>query len=121
MWNRRLPVVNTAAPSVPHETVVPRCHPRLLREGSGWHTRTWRTRTCSGCCAIDLNARLLHCGAFLCGGHLQLEAFLPVESLMPGYLAAVCLELGRTADEVGSLMAAVHGGQVSFADETEEV
>jgi hypothetical protein len=69
----------------------------------------------------DLNARLLHSRAFLCGGHLQLEAFLPIESLVPGYLAAVCLELGRAADEVGQLLAAVHGGQVCFAGETEEV
>jgi hypothetical protein len=39
---------------------------------------------------------------------------------VPRYLAAVCHEVGSTADRVGQLLAAVHGGHVAFEDETEE-
>ena len=65
------------------------------------------------------NERLMHCRMFLSGMTLQVEAFLPIEPLMPGYLMAVCHELGETADSVGQLMAAVHGGRIAFDDELE--
>ena len=53
------------------------------------------------------------------GDALEIEAFLPLQPLEAGYLAAVCHELGSTADSVGQLMAAVHGGTVMFDEETE--
>ncbi len=65
------------------------------------------------------NARLVHCRMFLCGSTLEVEAFLPIELLVPGYLVAVCAEVGETADSIGQLMAAVHGGSVCFDDEVE--
>jgi len=67
------------------------------------------------------NEQLMHCRAFMSGETLTIEAFVPIESLIPGYLAAVCHEVGCTADRVGQLLAAVHGGRVLFEDETEEV
>lgn len=66
------------------------------------------------------NERLMHCRAYMSGETLVLEAFLPIETLVPRYLAAVCHEVGSTADRVGQLLAAVHGGHVAFEDETEE-
>ncbi len=43
-----------------------------------------------------------------------MEAYLPIESLEPGYLAGVCFEVGRTADQLGQLVSTVHGGSVTF-------
>ncbi len=65
------------------------------------------------------NERLMHCRMFLSGTTLQVEAFLPIQPLVPGYLTAVCAEVGETADSVGQLMAAVHGGCIAFDDELE--
>lgn len=67
------------------------------------------------------NERLMHCRAYMSGETLVVEAFVPIQPLVPGYLVAVCHELGSTADRVGQLLAAVYGGQVVFDDETEEV
>ena len=67
------------------------------------------------------NEMLIHCRAYMTGETLVVEAFVPIESLIPGYLVAVCHEVGCTADRVGQLLAAVHGGHVAFEDETEEV
>ncbi len=67
------------------------------------------------------NEQLMHCRAYMSGESLVIEAFVPIESLVPGYLVAVCHEVGCTADRVGQLLAAVHGGHVAFEDETEEV
>jgi len=63
------------------------------------------------------NERLMHCRMFLSG--MTLQVFLPIQPLMPGYLTAVCAEVGETADSVGQLMAAVHGGCIAFDDELE--
>jgi hypothetical protein len=65
------------------------------------------------------NERLMHSRAYLSEGHLVLEAFVPIEPLTPGYLVAVCHEIGETADRVGQLMATVHGGIVSLDFESE--
>lgn len=67
------------------------------------------------------NEQAMHCRAYMTGETLMVEAFVPIESLIPGYLVAVCQEVGATADRVGQLLAAVYGGQVAFAAETEEV
>ena len=66
------------------------------------------------------NERLMHCRAYMSGETLMVEAFVPIEPLVPAYLTAVCHEVGCTADRVGQLLAAVHGGQVVYADESEE-
>jgi hypothetical protein len=68
----------------------------------------------------ETNERLMHCRAYLSGGHLVLEAVLPIEPLTPDYLVAVCHEIGETADRVGQLMAAVHGGIVALDLESED-
>lgn len=48
-----------------------------------------------------------------------IEAFLPIEPLIPRYLGAVCCEVGTLAARIGPLMAAVHSGTVvsDFASE----
>lgn len=66
------------------------------------------------------NESLLHGRAFIQGSTLVVEAYLPVESLEPAYLAAVCCEIGRTADQLGQLIATVHGGHVVFDDDDVE-
>ncbi len=60
----------------------------------------------------EANEQLMHCRVYLTGGTLVVEAFLPIETLIPGYLGAVCCEVGTLADRMGQLMAAVHGGIV---------
>ena len=67
------------------------------------------------------NERLVHSRAYMSDETLMVEAIVPIEPLVPGYLVAVCHEVGCTADRVGQLLAAVHGGQVSFDEECEEV
>src|SRR5687767_6255425 len=47
------------------------------------------------------NARLMHSRMFVASGTLQIEAFLPVLGLVSRHLAAVCHEVGDTADTVG--------------------
>jgi len=67
----------------------------------------------------EANEQLVHCRVYLASGTLVVEAFLPIETLIPGYLAAVCCEVGTISDRMGHLMAAVHGGIVvpDFASE----
>lgn len=60
------------------------------------------------------NEALLHSRVFIHGSTLVVEAYLPVESLEPAYLAGVCVEIGRTADQIGQLVSTVHGGSVTF-------
>ena len=47
------------------------------------------------------------------------EGRLPVETLRPHDVGFLCSEVGRTADRVGSMLAAVHGGRVAFPDAAE--
>jgi hypothetical protein len=67
----------------------------------------------------ETNERLMHCRAYISGGLLVIEAVLPIEPLVPGYLVAVCTEVGEAADRIGHLMAAVHGGIVAADFESE--
>ncbi len=50
------------------------------------------------------------------GPNVFVEGSLPVESLRVKDLAFLCTEVGGTADRVGSMLAAVHGGRVAFPD-----
>jgi hypothetical protein len=68
----------------------------------------------------EANEQLLHCRVYLAGGTLMVEAFLPVEPLVPAYLAAVCCEVGTVSDRMGQLMAAVHGGIIAVEFESED-
>jgi hypothetical protein len=43
-----------------------------------------------------------------------IEGVLPVDGLTPVLMRELCLEVGSTSDTVGQLVAAVHGGQVTY-------
>ena len=60
------------------------------------------------------NAGLLFARVYSRGGAVWVEGCLPVEPLRARELGALCHEVGTTADRVGSMLAAVHGGQVAF-------
>jgi hypothetical protein len=68
----------------------------------------------------EANEQLTHARAYLRAGTLVVEAIIPIQPLVPAYLAAVCEEVGETADRVGHLMAAVHGGVGAFDFESED-
>jgi hypothetical protein len=44
---------------------------------------------------------------------IWIEGCLPVETLRPRDIGALCTEVGMTADRLGSMLAAVHGGRVA--------
>ncbi len=50
------------------------------------------------------------------GSSVYVEGCLPVESLQPDDLGRLAWEVGTTADRVGSMLSAVHGGHVVFPD-----
>ena len=50
------------------------------------------------------------------GSSVWVEGYLPVDTLVPRDLAGLCFEVGTTADRLGSMLAAVHGGHVVFPD-----
>jgi hypothetical protein len=47
------------------------------------------------------------------------EGCLPVEVLRVRDVGVLCTEVGMTADRIGSMLAAVHGGRVTFPDAAE--
>lgn len=63
------------------------------------------------------NQSLYHGRAFVQNSTLVIEAYLPIDPLEPAFLAAVCCEIGSTADRLGQLVATVHGGSVMFDGE----
>lgn len=63
-----------------------------------------------------LNVRLERARAFVVPMGLIVEGTVAVESLTPDELRALCLEVGRTADDIGPVLAAVHGGTVAMPD-----
>lgn len=64
----------------------------------------------------EANAGLVLSRVFATGSAVVVEGCLPVEALRAQDLAALCHEVGTTADSVGSMLAAVHGGHVAFPD-----
>jgi len=46
-------------------------------------------------------------------------SFLPVDTLRVRELRALCLEVGSTTDALGSMLAAVYGGDVRFPEAAE--
>jgi len=47
------------------------------------------------------------------------EGCLPLETLRVRDVGALCVEVGSTADRLGSMLAAVYGGRVAFPDAAE--
>lgn len=62
------------------------------------------------------NVRMLHSRAYLQHDSLVIEAIVPVEGLEREHLAALCHEVGCTADRLGELLATVHGGVLADFD-----
>lgn len=64
----------------------------------------------------EVNATLTVARAYVHDRAVWVEGQLPVETLRPQDLAGLCYEVGTTADRIGSMTAAVHGGVVAFPD-----
>ncbi len=62
----------------------------------------------------DANADLTLARVYARGTGVWVEGALPVEPLQAADLARLCYEVGTTADRLGSMLAAVHGGHVAF-------
>lgn len=64
----------------------------------------------------EANSQLTLARVYALGSCVWVEGCLPVEPLRSGDLARLCWEVGTTADRLGSMLAAVHGGHVVFPD-----
>ena len=62
----------------------------------------------------DANAGLVLARAWMHGDALMIEGCLPVETLRAEDLRALVSEVGRTADQLGAMLATVHGGKVAL-------
>lgn len=62
----------------------------------------------------DANAGLVLSRTWVQGTAVFVEGCLPVETLRAEDLRTLCQEVGHTADRLGSMLAAVHGGQVAL-------
>ena len=60
----------------------------------------------------DANAGLVLARTWVQGSGVMVEGCLLVETVRADDLRALCAEVGATADRLGSMLAAVHGGQV---------
>ena len=67
----------------------------------------------------DVNAGLTFARVWATDDAVWVEGFLPVDLLRVRELRALCREVGHTADRLGSMLAAVHGGQVTFPEGAE--
>lgn len=64
----------------------------------------------------EVNRDLVFSRVYADRDEVWVEGCLPVETLRAKELAAVFVEVGTTADRLGSMLAAVHGGRVAFPD-----
>ena len=64
----------------------------------------------------QVNAGLIFARVFTQLDSVTVEGCLPLEPLRPCDLGRLVAEVGSTADRVGSMLAAVHGGDVVFPD-----
>ena len=62
----------------------------------------------------DANAWLVLSRTWVQGNGVMVEGCLPVETMRSEDLRALCSEVGTTADRLGSMLSAVHGGQVTL-------
>lgn len=60
----------------------------------------------------EANARAVLARLYTNAGAVHVEATLPMVPLRPQDLLAMVAEVGHIADRVGSMLAAVHGGEV---------
>ena len=67
----------------------------------------------------EVNAGLVLARVYATETAVWVEGCLPVESLRPHDVGALCAEVGNTADRLGSMLAAVHGGRVAFPEAAE--
>ena len=67
----------------------------------------------------DVNATLTLSRVWADDDEVWVEGCLPVETLRPNDVGSLCMEVGTTADRMGSMLAAVHGGRVVFPDAAE--
>lgn len=61
----------------------------------------------------EVNAGMEHARAFITRQRLVIEGVLPTDGLTPEDLRDLCLEVGVAADEIGTMISAVHGGEVA--------
>jgi hypothetical protein len=64
----------------------------------------------------EANGRAVLARLYTRGSSVYVEGVLPVVTMRPQDLGRLVCEVGRTADRVGSLIAAVHGGTVTFPE-----
>lgn len=64
----------------------------------------------------EVNADLVVSRVYATSSSVLVEGCLPVETLRAKDLGALCSEVGTTADKLGSLLAAVHGGHIMFPE-----
>ena len=94
--------------------------------GEGRIARVW-SRVVAGvriskallCEINDVNAGLVSSRVWATHNEVWIEACLPVEVLRPCDLGFMLAEVGRTADRLGSMLAAVHGGRVAHPEAAE--
>lgn len=67
----------------------------------------------------DVNAGLTIGRVWATDDEVWVEACLPIETLRAHDVVMLCMEVGNTADRIGSMLAAVHGGRVAFPDAAE--
>lgn len=65
----------------------------------------------------EANAMLALARVYVDAAGVWVEGCLPMESVRPEDIRWICGEVGSTADRVGSLLAAVHGGCVALPGE----
>ena len=64
----------------------------------------------------EVNAGLTVARVWATGDEVWVEGCLPVQVLRPRDVGALCMEVGTTADKLGSMLAAVFGGRVARPD-----
>jgi hypothetical protein len=64
----------------------------------------------------EVNADLVVSRVYPMDTRVVVEGCLPVDTLRARDLGALCFEVGTTADKLGSLLAAVHGGHIMFPE-----
>jgi hypothetical protein len=67
----------------------------------------------------DVNAGLIASRVWATACEVWIEACMPVEVVRPCDVGFLLAEVGRTADRLGSMLAAVHGGRVANPEAAE--
>lgn len=68
----------------------------------------------------DANLGLETARVVVRGLDVLVEGILPIDSCSAEQLADLCREVGGTADELGTMIVAVHGGSTWFSDDDTE-